>query len=89
MHGLELLVHRYSPLINLDLGGALRSPNKTNTELVVDPDRVLSPAIARQRFQAVTRGRRQVAKIFGGVEIAQLGRTINDTASGFWITVIA
>jgi hypothetical protein len=46
---------------NLDLGGAIRSPGKTNMELVVDPDRVLSLAIARQRFEAVTRGRRQSA----------------------------
>jgi hypothetical protein len=40
-------------------------------ELVVDPDRVLSPAIARQRFKAVTRGRRQVGKRVCGVEITQ------------------
>jgi hypothetical protein len=56
---------------NLDLRGTLRCPNKTNTELAVDPDRVLSLAITRQRFQAVARRRRKIAKIFGGIEIAQ------------------
>lgn len=56
---------------DLDLGWALRCPDKTHAELIVDPDRVLPLAVACQRLKAVARRRRQVAEIGRRVEIAQ------------------
>src|SRR5258705_11825491 len=56
---------------DLDLRRAFRGPNEATAELVVDPDRVLSLAIARQRLKPVARRRPQVAEIASGVEIAQ------------------
>src|SRR5262249_36604980 len=38
---------------DLDLRGAFRCPDKAHPELVVDPDRVLSLAIAGQRLETV------------------------------------
>src|SRR6267154_2445269 len=56
---------------NLDLRRAFRRPKKAHPELVVDPDRVLSLAIARQRLKTVAWRRPQVAEIARGVEVAQ------------------
>ena len=56
---------------DLDLRRAFRRPNKAHSELVVDPDRVLPLAIARQRFETVAWRRPQVAEIACGVEVAQ------------------
>src|SRR6266545_1157509 len=56
---------------DLDLRRAFRGPNEAHAELVVDPDRVLSLAIARQRLKPVARRRPQVAEIASGVEVAQ------------------
>src|SRR5262249_8071230 len=49
-----------------------RGPNKAHLELVVDPDRVLPFAIARQRLKMVAWRRPQVAEFVRGVEVAQL-----------------
>jgi hypothetical protein len=57
---------------DLDLSRPFRRPNKAHPELVVDPDRVLPLAIARQRLKTVAWRRPQVAEIARGVEIAQL-----------------
>src|SRR5438105_6703734 len=57
---------------DLDRGRAFRRPNKAHPELVVDPDRVLPLAIARQRLKTVAWRRPQVAEIACGVEVAQL-----------------
>ena len=56
---------------DLDLGWAFCSPNKAHPELVVDPDRVLPFAIARQPLKTVAWRRPQVAEIARGVEVAQ------------------
>jgi len=62
---LLLVVH------DLDLRRAFGRPNKAQPELVVDSDRVLSHAIARQRLKAVAWRRSQVAEIARGIEVAQ------------------
>src|SRR5215468_9211045 len=56
---------------DLDARGTFRRPHKAHSELVVDPDRVLSLAIARQRLEAIAWRRPQVAEIARGVEVAQ------------------
>src|SRR5215470_9048618 len=57
---------------DLDLRRAFGRPNKAYPELVVDADRVLSPAVARERLETVAWRRPQVAEITRGVEVAQL-----------------
>jgi hypothetical protein len=74
MHGLQLLGHRTVLLVvvhDLDLRRAFRGPNKAYPELIVDADRVLPLAIARERLKAVARRRPQIAEIARGVEVAQ------------------
>ena len=56
---------------DLDLRRALRRPNKAHPELVVDPDRVLPLAIARQSLKTVAWRRPQVAEIARGIKVAQ------------------
>ena len=56
---------------DLDLRRAFRRPNKAYPELIVDTDRVLPPAIARERLKAIARRRPQIAEIAHGVEVAQ------------------
>src|SRR5215831_15501094 len=53
MHGLELLGHVAS----------FRRPNKAHPESIVNVDRVLPLAIARERLKAIAKKRPQVAKI--------------------------
>jgi hypothetical protein len=55
---------------DLGLGRAFRRPNKAYPELVVDADRVLPVAIARQRLKPVAWRRPQVADIARGVQVA-------------------
>jgi len=57
---------------DFDLCRAFRRPDETHSELVVDADRVLSPAIPSQRFEAIAGRRPQIAEIARGVEIARL-----------------
>ena len=76
MHGLELLGHLSCPLLvvvvhDLDLRRAFRRPDKARAKLVVDPDRVLPFAIARQSLKTVAWRRPQIAEIACGVEVAQ------------------
>src|SRR5205807_7404443 len=73
--GLSFLAIAASSLVvvhNLDLRRAVRRPNKAHPELVVDPDRVLSLAVARQRLETVAWRRPQVVEIVRGVEVTQL-----------------
>jgi hypothetical protein len=56
---------------DLDLRRAFRGPNKAYPELVVDPDRVLPLAIARQRLKTVAWRRPQVTEIGRGIELPQ------------------
>jgi hypothetical protein len=56
---------------DLDLRRALRRPNKAHPELVVDPDRVLLLAVARQSLKSVAWRRPQVAEIARGAEVTQ------------------
>ena len=56
MHGLELLGHVAS----------FRRPNKAHPESIVNVDRVLPLAIARERLKAIAKKRPQVAKISCG-----------------------
>ena len=56
---------------DFDFRRAFRRPNKAHPELVVDPDRMLPLAIARQRLKTVARRRPQVAEIVRGIEVAQ------------------
>src|SRR5437016_2904028 len=56
---------------DLDVRRAFPRPNKAHPELVVDPDRVLPLAIARQRLKTVAWRRPQVAEIARGVEVTQ------------------
>ena len=46
-------------------------PNEAHPELVVDPDRMLPPAIAGQRLKAVARGDLKSQEIARGIEVAQ------------------
>jgi len=55
---------------DLDAGWAFCSPNKAHPELVVDPDRVLPLAIARQSLKMVAWRCPQVAEIARGVKVA-------------------
>jgi hypothetical protein len=65
MHGLELLVI-WRPLLvvvhDLGLWRSFCRPDQAHSKLIVDPDRVLPLAIARQRFQAVAWRRPQVTQ---------------------------
>src|SRR5262245_1673932 len=56
---------------DLDVRRAFRRPNKAHPELVVDPDRMLSLAVAHQCLKTVTWRGPQVSELAGGIEIAQ------------------
>jgi hypothetical protein len=47
-------------------------PNEADAILIVDPDAVLSPAVARERLEPITRKRPQVAELSSGVQLLQL-----------------
>ena len=48
------------------------TPNKTDSPLIVDPNRVLPFAIASQSFQLISGRRRQNVQLRGGVKLEQL-----------------
>ncbi len=48
------------------------TPSKTDSPLIVDPDRVLSFAIASQRFQLISGRRRQNTQLRRCVKLEQL-----------------
>jgi hypothetical protein len=68
-----LVIWRPLPVVvhDLGIGRSFCRPDQAHSKLIVDPDRVLSLAIARQRFQAVAWRRPKVAQIIRSVEIAQ------------------
>ncbi len=43
------------------------TPHKTNTPLIVDPYRVLTPSLALQLFEPVSWGRAQIIELVRGV----------------------
>jgi len=47
-------------------------PDETDTDLIIDPDAVLSSAVTFQSFQTVSRGYQQVCQLGGVVEHSQL-----------------
>ena len=47
------------------------APNEAKAPLVVDPDAVLSFAVAVQCFQAISRRRHQVSQFCGAVQLAK------------------
>ena len=47
------------------------TPDKTDSPLLVDPNRVLPFPVASQRFQLIPRGRSQYAKFRGRVKLEQ------------------
>jgi hypothetical protein len=47
------------------------TPDKTDSPLIIDPDRVLSFPIASQRFQLISRGRSQNAQLRRSVKLEQ------------------
>jgi hypothetical protein len=56
---------------NLNVPRTARRPDKANAKLVVDADAVLSPAIALQRFQAISRWHLQIVKLLCAVQHRQ------------------
>lgn len=53
------------------LSAAIR-PGKADAVLIVDANAVLTASVAGQRLQPVSRERRQVAKLLGGVQLLEL-----------------
>jgi hypothetical protein len=56
---------------DLDVMGVTVAPDKAEPESVVDPDAVLTPPVAAQRFQPVSGEDRQVPKLMGRVQLPQ------------------
>lgn len=50
---------------NLHLVSVAFSPNEADTPLIIDPNTVLSFAVAAERFEAIPRRGSQVAQISG------------------------
>src|ERR1700751_2401826 len=72
--GLSFLIIAASLLMvihDFDLRRTLRRPNEAHPELVVNADRVLSPAIARECLKTIAGRRPQIAKIARGAEVTQ------------------
>ena len=60
--------------------GVAFAPDKTDRESVVDADAVLTPPVAAQRFQSVSRENRQISQFVGRVQLAEL--PLRDTGDG-------
>jgi hypothetical protein len=56
---------------DLDIEGIAVVEAKAATALVIDPDRMLSRALAFQGFKPVRRGQSQVLKSCGGLQLAK------------------
>jgi hypothetical protein len=56
---------------DLHVRRTFRRPDKAHPELIIDPDRVLPLAIARQRLKTIAWGRPQITEIARGVEVAE------------------
>ena len=52
--------------------GAAVLPDETDAPLVVDPDTVLANSVPFEGFRVIARWRRQVAQLFGLMDLAQL-----------------
>jgi hypothetical protein len=48
---------------DLDICGAAVRPDEADSKLIVDPDRILSLAIAGQSFEAIAWRRSQIAQV--------------------------
>lgn len=59
---------------NLDIVGVSFPPHEAYTSLIIDADAVLSVAIAVQRLETISRGRSQLAKFYGRIQLAQLSQ---------------
>jgi len=57
---------------DFDLVGAIVLPNKTDAPLVVDPDPVLPPAVALERFELVPERDPQTGQIAGSMQLQEL-----------------
>ena len=68
-------------IYDFDFCRTLCRPDEAHPELVVDPDGVLSIAIACQCLEPIARGRPQVAKCGRGMEIAQFPSSNSDQIS--------
>jgi len=53
---------------NFNFGRALFRPNEANPELIVEPDGKLALAVAMRGFEAISRRRSEILKVFGGVQ---------------------
>ena len=82
MHGSKFFRHCYHSVVfgvvqssvvigDLDISWSLLGPNETHSELIIDPDRVLSLPIPAQRLKPISRRRAQIIQVNRGVEIAQ------------------
>jgi hypothetical protein len=60
---------------DLDIVRTGFTPSKTNSPLVVDPDAVLSRAIAFEQFQSVARRNFQIVKSPGDLKLSQFTST--------------
>jgi hypothetical protein len=69
-------------IYNFDCGGPFRCPNKTHPEPGIDPDRVLSLAVAHQRLEPIAWRRPQIVEIVRGVKVAQFPTRYLDQISG-------
>src|SRR6266853_2651744 len=56
---------------DLDVSWSLLGPDETHSELIVDPERVLSITILAQRLKPISRRRAQVIQVNRRVKIAQ------------------
>jgi hypothetical protein len=56
---------------DLDVSWSLLGPDETHSELIVDPDQVLSVTIPGQRLTPISRRRAQVIQVNRRVKIAQ------------------
>ena len=65
---------------DLDVMGVAVAPDEADSEPVVDPDAVLTPSVAAQRFQPVSGEDRQIPKLVGRVQLAEL--PLRDTGDG-------
>ena len=57
---------------DFDLKRIAVAPSETNSPLLIDADRMLPPAIARQCFEAVSRRHTQILQTHNGVEHQKL-----------------
>jgi hypothetical protein len=63
---MSMIVH------DLDVVGRVVSPDEANAPLIVDPDRVLTPTITMERFEAVSRGDPEIFHGRRGMEEEEL-----------------